>query len=56
MRAVRGDVLLSPVGTAFCPQPDFKYARVTSLDECNLVTQRLRERFNTSYVRILMKP
>jgi hypothetical protein len=56
MRAVRGDVLLSPVGTAFCPQPDFKYARVTSLGECNLVTQRLRERFNTSYVRILMKP
>ena len=24
----RGDVALSPVGTAFCPEPEFDYAQV----------------------------
>ena len=43
LRVERGDVLLSPVKTAYCPQPDFAYLEVETLDECNRATDRLRE-------------
>lgn len=38
----RGDVLLSPEGTAFCPAPKFKYLEIHTLAQCNAVTERLR--------------
>lgn len=48
LRAPRGDVLLSPVATAFCPQPDFKYLHVSTVKECHRATARLRTRWNVT--------
>jgi hypothetical protein len=41
MSVKRGDVALSPVGTAFCPEPQFDYAQVTSFEGMNETLQRL---------------
>eukprot|EP01047_Picozoa_sp_COSAG01_P003748 COSAG01_NODE_115_length_25561_cov_103.183450_9_plen_948_part_00 len=43
MRVARGDVALSPTATAYCPQPDFRYLDVRTIDECNKATERLRQ-------------
>jgi hypothetical protein len=48
MSVKRGDVALSPVGTAFCPQPQFDYAQVTSFVGMNETLQRLSVPFAAS--------
>jgi hypothetical protein len=41
MQVVRGDVVLSPIGTAFCPAPQFQYAQVHSTRAMNQTLARL---------------
>jgi hypothetical protein len=48
LRADRGDVLLSPVGTAFCPEPDFRYLEIRTVEQCRQATDRLRHHWNQS--------
>lgn len=42
LRVARGDVVLSPVATAFCPQPDFRYLEIDTLSTCHAASDRLR--------------
>ena len=41
--ARRGEVITSPVGTAYCPGKDYSYANISSLFECETVTRKLSE-------------
>ena len=52
LRAARGDVLLSPVATSYCPQPDFKYLQVSTVGECLEATARLRQHWNITHTEL----
>jgi hypothetical protein len=48
IHAMRGELVLSPVGTAYCPAPDYSYARLETFSQCTNVSQWLSRRYEIS--------